>query len=91
MTRKEELYITCIKNLQKTVKFLNLENQLETKGISEEEYYGELHDNLDKYIIDVEILNNETDLKLVQEIISELDIEVNYDDIWTLFSIDFKI
>lgn len=89
---KQELYIRAIKNLLKQINFLELNQRLLEKQITEKEFENEIEMNVDKYSVNIENLDNEETLKEVAEIFQEIDMddEVSINEVGDIFGIDIS-
>jgi hypothetical protein len=86
---KEGFYIDGIKNLRKKVNFLQLNFHLQSGFITEAEFESEVNANPNKYIIDVRMLDNPIEFKILQEVVSTIDSTLTYDEVLEIFSVDF--
>jgi len=86
--RKEELFITAIRNLRKKISWITLNNDFQNGDISEKEFDHELEQYPHKYIIDVKLLSNEADINILHDIIIKVDDGFTIDDVSEVFSLD---
>jgi hypothetical protein len=84
---KEFFYIKAIKNLIKQKEYLNLLYQVSNELITEEEFSFELDQNEEKYLIDISEKLTTKKLKLLSNIIDNLNEKLSEDDVSELFSI----
>lgn len=93
LSRKEELYITAIKNLVKIKNFGQLLYLLNTEQITEKQYENRITNDSDFYVITSGKLKNENDIVLITEIIEECDLQrlynyINISEVSNLFSVE---
>ncbi len=86
-TSKEELYLTGIRNLIKTKKFLQLCIQQAEQSIDENEFESEITENRDNYVISMRSIKNLEELKTLNEIITKIDKQFNVEEVSEIFSI----
>ena len=86
--RKEELYVTGIKNLRKNVNFLNLAKDLASKSITDEEFESEIDKNPDKYLIDINPMEDVNDAVILHEIVNKIGDDFTMDEAGDIFSFD---
>ncbi|MDZ4757320.1 MAG: hypothetical protein SGJ10_04155 [Bacteroidota bacterium] len=86
--KKEDYYLTGIKNLIKKNNFLQLSLTTSDDSESEADFEKEISDHPHKYIIDIKPLDNERDLNIISEIVKKIGVEFTIDDVSELFSVD---
>jgi len=86
--KKEFFYIKALKNLIIQNNFLELALQLEEGHITEEEYDEEIDAHPEKYVVNVDCLENPDDLAIIKDIIKKMGVEYTRDEVEELFSID---
>lgn len=86
--KKDEYCIKAIRNLIIKNNFLELSLELSEDQITEEEYSEEIENNPEKYIIDLEYIENPNDIKIINEIVKKIGIEFSVDEVAELFSLD---
>lgn len=88
ISTKEQLYITAIQNLQKQVRYLQLSYTLQSGTISEEEFEQEIESNPDKYTVEVKLLDDQSILPVLNEVILQIGNDLSVDEVMEIFSID---
>jgi hypothetical protein len=88
--RKEDLFLTAIRNLRKKINFISLNNEYQNGDISEDEFEKELEVNQHKYVVNVSALKDKIDLEILQEIIPKIDDDITIDEAAEVFSIDIQ-
>lgn len=88
---KENFYAKAIKNLIKKNDYLQLTMQFDQDLISEDEFYDELEQNEDSYLIKIDHSFNESDFKFINEIIHRLEKDFSSDEIAEIFSIPIEV
>ena len=86
--KKEFFYIKALKNLIIQNNFLELALQLEEGHITEKEYDEEIDAHPEKYVVNVDYLENPDDLAIIKDIIKKMGAEYTRDEVEELFSID---
>ncbi|MDR6302184.1 hypothetical protein [Mesonia maritima] len=84
---KETFYIKAIKNLIKQKEYLNLLYQVSNEFISEEEFNLELDKNEEKYLININEKLTSRKLKLLSNIIDNLEEPLSEDEVSEMFSV----
>jgi len=88
--KKEDFYITAIRNLRKKIRFMNLNFDYQNDDITEQEFEQELKDNQSKYFVNISLLKDEVDLSIIREIVGKIDDNLTINDISDIFSIDIN-
>jgi hypothetical protein len=86
--KKEFYYTKALKNLIVQNNFLELALQLEEGQISEDEYDEEIDNHPEKYVVNVNYLDNSDDISIIMDIIKKIGINFTIDEVADLFSID---
>lgn len=86
--RKEEFFVTAIKNLRKKINFIILNNEFQNGDITDIDFEKEIEENPDKYVVTVDNLQNEHDLEILHEVITKVNEHFSIDEISEVFSID---
>ncbi len=89
--KKELFYITAIKNLFKKIDFQNLNSELESGEITEEDFENRLETKPEMYLIDIN--ENRPDFKdicIISDIVNKIERDFSVDDISELFSVDMS-
>lgn len=86
--KKEFYYTKALKNLIVQNNFLELALQLEEGQISEDEYDEEIDNHPEKYVVNVNYLDNSDDISIIMDIIKRIGINFTIDEVADLFSID---
>jgi hypothetical protein len=87
LNRKESFYITAVANLMKKNEFLQLNNQLIAKTITEQEFENELRLNEEKYLITTNDKFDKLDMSVVRDILPRLNGSFTTDEVADLFSV----
>lgn len=88
---KELLFLRAVTNLTKKSEFLQLSLQLEQELITEEEYFQELDDNEEKYLIPVDENFKVENFKFISHIMNKLGRNFTSDEIAELFSVPIEV
>jgi len=80
----------AIKNLIKKNEFLQLSLQLSEKLITEDEFENELENNPDKYLIQMNFLDQPGHIHILSGILNRIGRTFNTDEVSELFSIDIQ-
>ena len=86
--RKEEFLFTGIKNLRKNINFLQLAKELASKNITDEEFETEIESNPDKYLIDINPMEDSNDAIILHEIVNKIGDDLTIDEAGDIFSFD---
>ena len=86
--KKEKYFVVALQNLLKKINYLQLSLQVAEGQITDIEYETELHKNMQNYIIDINYQEDISDLKIISDIVSQIDNNFSVDEISELFSID---
>lgn len=86
--RKEHFLFTGIKNLRKNVKFLQLAKDLASKIITDEEFEAEIENNPEKYLIDINPLEDPLDAVLLHDIVNKVGNDLTIDEAGDIFSFE---
>lgn len=87
---RNDYCIIAIRNLLKKNEFLQLSLQLSEKLISESEFDIEIEQNPDKYIIQMNNIDNHVHLNVISNILTKIGKTFNVDEVSELFSIDAR-
>lgn len=87
---RNDYCIIAIRNLIKKNEFLQLSLQLSEKLISETEFENEIERNPEKYIIQLNKLDNQIHLHIISNILTKIGTTFNVDEVSELFSIDTR-
>jgi hypothetical protein len=87
---KEDYFIRAIKNLRKKNEYLQLTLQFEQELISDDEFYDELDNNEDKYLIKIDHSFDNSKFKYINQIIQKLDSDFSSDEIAEMFSVPIE-
>ena len=87
---RNDYCIIAIRNLLKKNEFLQLSLQLSEKLITEEEFEVEIDKNPDKYIIQMNNMDNPMHLHVISNILTKIGKAFNTDEVSELFSIDTR-
>lgn len=85
--KKENIYLTGIKNLLKTKKFLQLCIEHAENGIDDEEFEREIKTNRDEYVIQMRSLSDIEELDILTEIAHRISNKITIDEVSEIFSI----
>ncbi len=91
LLKKENFYITAVKNLLKKINFLELYQQLLEDQITESEFNEEIERESSKYIIDIKELQDPDDLTIILDIVNKITFDLkdfSLNEINELFSVD---
>lgn len=89
-TLRNDYCIIAIKNLIKKNEFLQLSLQLSEKLIDENEFESEIKQNPDKYIIQINNIDDSIHLSVISNILTRIGKTFNIDEVSELFSIDTR-
>lgn len=87
---RNDFCILAIKNLLKKNEFLQLSLQLSEKLITESEFESEIDENPDRYIIQMNELEDSINLNVISSILTKIGKSFNIDEVSELFSIDVR-
>lgn len=87
---KEGYFLRAIKNLRKKNEYLQLTMQFEQELISDDEFYDELDNNEDKYLIKIDHSFDNSKFKYINQIIQKLDSDFSSDEIAEMFSVPIE-
>jgi predicted Zn-dependent protease len=76
LTRKEELMIIAIRNLQKKTNLFELKQQLRQRLITQKEYDSEAIQNFEKYKIAITDNYSKSDVTLIYQIIQQIGFDI---------------
>lgn len=88
--RKEELYVTAIKNLRKKINYISLNNEFQNGEISDEEYDTEIEKNAEKYVVNVKQIKDDFELEVLFDVVDKIKEPFNEDEIAEIFSLDIS-
>ena len=88
---REGYFLKAIKNLRKKNEFLQLTLQFEQELISDDEFYDELDNNEDKYLIKIDNSFDNSKFKYINQIVQKLESDFSSDEIAELFSVPMEI
>lgn len=87
---RNDYCIVAIRNLLKKNEFLQLSLQLSEKLITESEFEAEIDQNPDKYIIQMNNIDDHVHLNVISNILTKIGKTFNVDEVSELFSIDAR-
>ncbi|MCA4897462.1 MAG: hypothetical protein ACK514_01015 [Bacteroidota bacterium] len=87
---RNDYCIVAIRNLLKKNEFLQLSLQLSEKLITESEFETEIDQNPDKYIIQMNNIDDHVHLNVISNILTKIGKTFNVDEVSELFSIDAR-
>jgi len=87
---RNDYCIIAIRNLLKKNEFLQLSLQLSEKLISEVEFETEIEHNPEKYIIQMNNIEDGIHLRVISKILTEIGKTFNVDEVSELFSLDAR-
>ncbi|MEP7169127.1 MAG: hypothetical protein ABI855_07115 [Bacteroidota bacterium] len=87
---RDNYCIVAIKNLIKKNEFLQLSIQFSEELITEDEYETELHNNPNKYLIQMNYLEHPGHVNIISGILNKIGRAFNTDEVSELFSIDIQ-
>jgi hypothetical protein len=87
---KEELYKSMVKNLMKKNNFLNLSWLLDQGQMTEDDFQIEIDTNPDLYVIETNGEVNTDIIISINEILSDLNLQLSVDEVSELFSINYE-
>lgn len=93
LLKKENYYITAVRNLIKKTNFLELYQQLLEKQITEAEFNHEIENKSIKYVINVKELQDPQDLKIIIDIVKKVGFDLkdfSLNEIDELFSVNIS-
>lgn len=76
LNRKEEYYITAIRNFVRKTNFLELYQQLLEENISEEEYNDALRRESNKYVVEINDMRDTNDIPLLLDVIQRIGFDL---------------
>ncbi len=86
--KKEEYFVKAIKNLIIKNNFLELSLELSENQITEDEYCKEIEDHPEKFVIDIEKINDASTIGIINDIIKKIGVEFTIDEVSEIFSVD---
>lgn len=87
---RNDYCIVAIRNLLKKNEFLQLSLQLSEELITESEFEAEIDQNPDKYIIQMNNIDDHVHLKVISNILTKIGKTFDVDEVSELFSIDAR-
>lgn len=87
---RNDYCIVAIRNLLKKNEFLQLSLQLSEKLITESEFETEIDQNPEKYIIQMNNIDDHIHLNVISNILTKIGKTFNVDEVSELFSIDTR-
>lgn len=86
-TERKLLY-EVIRNYIKKTNFLQLAIELSEDFISEEEYEKEIEEHPEKYIVNIQSMENIDDIYIISNIIKNIGVNYSIDEVTEMFALD---